>query len=92
MKTKLSPTDKTVIIRGLKIGVFLLNDLNHLSKHLLDHTSNFRVFGDITLDLTTNDKRGLLQAVRSGFIDFDDMPDLTEKIRENFFLKMMKTI
>ena len=90
MKIQLKNADKVSIIRGLKKNEYYLSELNHLSKHIQDHRANIELFGDISLSITMNDKRNLLKAMRNGYIDFDLMPDLTEKIKQNLFLEVMK--
>lgn len=89
MKTNLTKTDKVSIIRGLKEGVFNITALNHLTKDIRDYEADEEIFGEIALPITTNDKRVLLASLKSGNIDFDQMPDLLEKIKENFFLRVM---
>ena len=90
MKTILSKTDKVSIIKGLREGVFLVHELNHLVKVLYDYSAEIELFGEISLPLTSNDKRHLLAGLRSGSLDFSNLPDLTERISENFFLSVMK--
>lgn len=90
MKIQLKKEDKVCIIRGLKKNEYYLSGLNHLSKHLQDHTAFLELFGSTTLSITTNDKRNLLKALKDGSIDFDLLPDLTEKIKQNLFLEVMK--
>lgn len=90
MKILLNSTDKVSIIEGLKKNKFPLHELNHLSKHLQDHTAYIELFGTTALSITVNDKRNLLKAMRDGYIDFDLLPDLTEKIKQNLFLEVMK--
>lgn len=90
MKILLSKTDKVSIIKGLRKDVFLVHELNHLVKVVSDYTAEIDLFGEISLPLTANDKRHLLAALKNGSIDFSNIPDLTERISENFFLTVMK--
>ncbi len=90
MKTILSKNDKLCIARGLRQGVFFVSQLNHLTKNIADHSGDTELFGDVTVELTANDKRALLGALKSGSIDFTLLPDLTEKIEQNYFLTVMQ--
>lgn len=89
MKKHLTPDDKKIIIEGLKKNVFPVSKLNHLSKIVCDHSNELEMFPNETIELTDNDKRQLLIALQTGNIDFSLMPDLAEKLKENFFLKLM---
>lgn len=90
MKIQLQKNDKVSIIKGLKQNKYILHELNHLSKHIQDNTAFLELFCTTTLSITMNDKRNLLKAMRDGCIDFDLLPDLTEKIKQNLFLEVMK--
>lgn len=90
MKIQLQKNDKVSIIKGLKQNKYILHELNHLSKHIQDNTAFLKLFCTTTLSITTNDKRNLLKAMKNGYIDFDLLPDLTEKIKQNLFLEVMK--
>ena len=90
MKQNLTPDDKKTILEGLKNGTYDIFKLNHLSKDICDHSGESELFGDIKLPLTTDDKRKLLAALHRGSIDFDEIVDLKEKIKQNFFLELMK--
>lgn len=90
MKIQLQKNDKVSIIKGLKQNKYILHELNHLSKHIQDNTAFLELFCTTTLSITMNDKRNLLKAIKNGYIDFDLLPDLTEKIKQNLFLEVMK--
>lgn len=89
MKQILTPDDKKIILEGLKNGEYDIFALNHLSKHICDHSGEEELFAGLKLPLTTDDKRKLLAALHRGSIDFDELPDLKEKIKQNFFLWLM---
>ena len=90
MKIRLKKEDKLSIIRGLKSNVYNLNELNHLSKDICDHSGDVELFEEVLLPLEPEDRRQLLAALQSGYIDFERMPDLKEKVKNNFFLSGMK--
>jgi hypothetical protein len=90
MKQNLTTNDKKTILEGLKNGTYDVFALNHLSKYICDHSGESELFGDIKLPLTVNDKRKLLTSLQRGYIDFEELPDLKEKIKQNFFLELMK--
>jgi hypothetical protein len=89
MKILLSKTDKVSIIKGLKIGTFNITELNHLTREIADHSGDIELFGEVKVTLSMDDKRNLLKSLRSGYINFELIPDLFEKIKENFFLRVM---
>lgn len=90
MKQNLTPNDKKTILEGLKNGTYDVFKLNHLSKDICDHSGEEELFAGLKLPLTTDDKRKLLAALYRGSIDFEEFPDLKEKIKQNFFLELMK--
>jgi hypothetical protein len=90
MKQNLTPNDKKTIIECLKNGEYDIFSLNHLSKDICDHSGEEELFAGLKLPLTTDDKRKLLAALYRGSIDFEELPDLKEKIKQNFFLELMK--
>lgn len=90
MKQNLTPDDKKAIIECLKNGEYDIFSLNHLSKDICDHSGDEELFAGLKLPLTTNDKRQLLISLQRGYIDFEELPDLKEKIKQNFFLELMK--
>jgi len=90
MKQILTPDDKKTILEGLKNGEYDIFKLNHLSKDICDHSGEEVLFAGLKLPLTTDDKRKLLAALYRGSIDFDEIVDLKEKIKQNFFLELMK--
>lgn len=89
MKQRILAKDKKIIISGLKTGTFNITELNHLTRGIADHSGDIELFGEVEVKLTMNDKRQLLKSLRSGYIDFQLIPDLFEKINENFFLRVM---
>lgn len=89
MKQYLKSDDKKSIIKGLKTGTFNITELNHLTRGIADHSGDIELFGEVEVALTMDDKRNLLKSLRSGYIDFELIPDLFEKIKENFFLRVM---
>lgn len=89
MKILLSKTDKVSIIKGLKKGTFNITELNHLTREIADHSGDIELFGEVKVTLSMDDKRHLLKSLRSGYINFELIPDLFEKINENFFLRVM---
>ncbi len=89
MKILLSKTDKVSIIKGLKTGTFNITELNHLTREIADHSGDIELFGEVKVTLSMDDKRHLLKSLRSGYINFELIPDLFEKINENFFLRVM---
>ncbi|MDI9605567.1 MAG: hypothetical protein QM305_09675 [Bacteroidota bacterium] len=90
MKQQLKNTDRVLIIKSLKSGMFPVHELKHLTNDIQDHDRTIEIFGEYSLPLTMNDKRSLLKALRDGHIDFDTIPDLKAGIAENAFLKIMK--
>jgi len=90
MRQNLTPNDKKIILEGLKNGTYDIFALNHLSKDICDHSGDEELFAGLKLPLTTNDKRQLLISLQRGYIDFEELPDLKEKIKQNFFLELMK--
>lgn len=90
MKQRLNKDDKLAIIRGLKQGIFNVTELNHLVKDVADHSGEIEIFGAVTLQLSAADKRQLLAALNTGWLDIEKMPDLYEELKENYFLKVMK--
>ncbi len=89
MKQRILAKDKKIIISGLKTGTFNITELNHLTSRIADHSGDIELFGKVEVALTMDDKRNLLKSLRSGYIDFELIPDLFEKIKENFFLRVM---
>ena len=89
MKQRILAKDKKIIISGLKKGTFNITELNHLTRGIADHSGDIELFGEVEVALTMDDKRNLLKSLRSGYIDFELIPDLFEKIKENFFLRVM---
>jgi|UPI0006B36C9B hypothetical protein len=89
MKQRILAKDKKIIISGLKTGTFNITELNHLTRGIADHSGDIELFGKVEVALTMDDKRNLLKSLRSGYIDFELIPDLFEKIKENFFLRVM---
>ena len=89
MKQRILAKDKKIIISGLKAGTFNITELNYLTRETADHSGDIELFGEVEVKLTMNDKRQLLKSLRSGYIDFQLMPDLLGKIKENFFLRVM---
>ena len=90
MKQRILAKDKKIIISGLKTGTFNITELNHLTREIADHSGDIELFGEVEVPLSMDDKRHLLKSLRSGYIDFELIPDLFEKIKENFFLRIMK--
>lgn len=89
MKQRILAKDKTIIIKGLKTGTFNITELNHLTRGIADHSGDIELFGEVKVTLSMDDKRNLLKSLRSGYINFELIPDLFEKIKENFFLRVM---
>lgn len=89
MKQYLKSDDKKSIIKGLKTGTFNITELNHLTREIADHSGDIELFGEVKVTLSMDDKRHLLKSLRSGYINFELIPDLFEKIKENFFLRVM---
>jgi len=90
VKQKINTKDKRIIVAGMKRNKFPASELNHLVKNLQDFGILSDVFGGISIELTPDDKKRLLNAIMDGEIDFDKIPDLKAKLEENFFLKIMQ--
>ena len=79
MKQRILAKDKKIIISGLKTGTFNITDLSHLTRGIADHSGDIELFGEVEVALTMDDKRNLLKSLRSGYIDFELIPDLLRK-------------
>ena len=87
MKQRILAKDKKIIISGLKTGTFNITELNHLTREIADHSGDIELFGEVEVALSMDDKRNLLKSLRSGYIDFELIPDLFEKNKRKFLLK-----
>ncbi len=90
MKQHLNREDKISIIKGLKNNEFRIYELNHLTKHIHDHTRAIELVPDFVVTITPADKKSLLKAIKTGVIDFDKIPDLKKEIEVTMFMRMLQ--